>query len=263
MPTRAAVTAWHDTLQQCHARLRYKTASIEGARVRDQRASLLQSTPIDCSHLLRVKRMPEPSRFRILLSRSRAWSSLLLLAPIATAAAFTRPYLRFDGLPEYFVEALAWIVFLAGACFRWWATLYIGGRKTKQLVSDGPYSICRNPIYLGTVLLTLSVAIFLQSVTLFIATLAVTVFYLTITVPIEEARLKSKHGRAFEEYCRRTPKFLPRFSLYRTPQELQVRLVGIRAEFLRMLQWSSIPLICYLVEHLRMLPNWPTPFFLP
>jgi protein-S-isoprenylcysteine O-methyltransferase Ste14 len=35
---------------------------------------------------------------------------------------------------------------------RLWCTLYIGNRKSVQLVMDGPYSLCRNPLYTASIL---------------------------------------------------------------------------------------------------------------
>lgn len=197
------------------------------------------------------------------LARSRAWIALVLLAPVALAAVLTQPHFGFEGLPEYAIETTAWITFFAGACLRWWATLFIGGRKMGELITEGPYSMCRNPLYLGTLLIAFSVAIFLQSLTLLLAMLVVGAIYLWITVPIEERRLRKIHGERFTGYCQRVPRVIPNFSLYTSPTELNVRLVGIRAEFLRMLQWSGVPILCYFIEHLRMLPWWPTPLTLP
>lgn len=201
------------------------------------------------------------------LARSRAWIALVLLAPAALAAVLTRPAFGFDGWQEHAVEfameTIAWLLFFAGASLRWWATLFIGGRKIGELVTAGPYSMCRNPLYLGTLLIAFSVAFFLQSLTLLVALIVVGALYLWITVPIEERRLRKLHGERFTAYCERVPRFLPNFALYHSPAELNVRLVGIRAEFLRMLQWSTVPLVCYLIGQLQTFPWWPTPLTLP
>jgi protein-S-isoprenylcysteine O-methyltransferase Ste14 len=40
------------------------------------------------------------------------------------------------------------VILLAIASFgRIWCSLYIGGFKTNSLISGGPYSLCRNPLY--------------------------------------------------------------------------------------------------------------------
>ncbi len=197
------------------------------------------------------------------VARSRAWIALVLLAPVAIAALFSQPHFGYEGLQEYAVEVAAWMIFIAGASLRWWATLFIGGRKMGELITQGPYSMCRNPLYLGTLLIAFSVAIFLQSLTLLLAMFVVGAIYLWITVPIEERRLLAIHGERFTTYCQQVPRLLPNFALYTAPPELNVRLVGIRAEFLRMLQWAGVPILCYFIEHLRMLPWWPTPLHLP
>lgn len=201
--------------------------------------------------------------WRLFLARSRAWMAIVILAPTAVGAAFTQPHLRFDGLAEFGVEFIAWLLFLAGASLRWWATLFIGGRKEQELVTAGPYSICRNPLYLGTFLMTLSVGMFLQSISLCAAMFLVSWAYLLITVPVEEHRLATLYGDRFRLYCESTPRFFPRFASFQSPGELTVRLEGLRAEARRMLQWMWIPAICYMIEHLRMLPWWPTPISLP
>lgn len=187
----------------------------------------------------------------------------MLLAPIAVSAVLTRPHLEFEGIAEFSLEILAWVLFFAGGCLRWWATLFIGGRKIEELVTEGPYSMCRNPLYVGTLLMAFSVAVFLQSLTLFAAIVVVGAFYLWITVPIEERKLQNVYGDRFTAYCNRVPRVFPNPWLYTAPDVINVRMGGIRAEFLRMLQWSGLPLICYFVEHLRMLPWWPTPLSLP
>ena len=80
----------------------------------------------------------------------------------------TAPPIPKGSWPDLLFTSLAWMLFIAGAALRFWSTLYIGGRKLggrKQngVVTEGPYSLCRNPLYLGTFLLGLSAACFLQS----------------------------------------------------------------------------------------------------
>jgi hypothetical protein len=123
--------------------------------------------------------------------------------------------------------------------------------------------MCRNPLYLGTLLMTLSVGFFLQSLSLFLAVCIVALGYILITVPIEEQKLASLYGPAFDTYRRRVPCLFPNPFLLREPEEILVLPTGIRAEFKRSLQYASIPLVCYFIEHLRMLPAWPTPLVLP
>jgi hypothetical protein len=46
--------------------------------------------------------------------------------------------------------------------------------------------------------------------------------------------------------------------MYNAPAEVRVRLDGLQSELRRMCQWATIPILCYLIEHLRMLPEWPS-----
>jgi len=52
-------------------------------------------------------------------------------------------------------EAMRWLgAALIFVCVsgRTWCTLYIGGRKNHELVTAGPYSVCRNPLYVFSII---------------------------------------------------------------------------------------------------------------
>src|SRR6266545_8257978 len=89
---------------------------------------------------------------------------VVLLTPAAVVTVLADPLVAPDSWLDIAVDALAWVAFIAGAGLRFWATLYIGGRKSDFAVNEGPYSICRHPLYLGSVLLVLSGALFLKSI---------------------------------------------------------------------------------------------------
>src|SRR5580704_15985945 len=117
--------------------------------------------------------------------RRRAAIGLLILAPFAMAAVFSRPWLDSTSLGGLACTTVGWLLFLTGGVFRLWATLHIGGRKGRIVVDDGPYSLTRNPLYFGIFLMTLSVAAFLQSVALALGLMLAASSYLRVTVESE------------------------------------------------------------------------------
>jgi protein-S-isoprenylcysteine O-methyltransferase Ste14 len=197
------------------------------------------------------------------LVRSRAWIAILLLAPFGAASLVSWPLVREHSLLASLFTAVAWLVFLTGVAFRWWATLHIAGRKNECLVSSGPYSICRNPLYLGTSLITLAIAFYLQSVT-FAAGVAVTfLFYLAVTVRDEERRLRKRFGDVYDRYCQDVPRFLPRLRRPDSPLLLEVSGLGLTKELHRAARYVWLPLLAQSIAHLRMETWWPHWWTLP
>jgi protein-S-isoprenylcysteine O-methyltransferase Ste14 len=196
-------------------------------------------------------------------ARSRGWIGIFLLAPFCLAALFSRPLSLEGSWTDFLFDQLAWFMFFAGAAFRWWSTLYIGGRKTADLICEGPYSLCRNPLYVGTFLMVVSMAVFLESLTLAAGLVLASWIYLSTTVPVEERRLRERFGAKFDKYCQEVPRFFPRITSFQSAPMIEVRLNGLFSEGIRTARWIWIPLLCLLVEQLRSQPNWPHLFRLP
>lgn len=203
------------------------------------------------------------SRRRNWWVRSRAWIAILIIAPFALAAVVSPPPAVEGTWIDNGFDFVGWILFMVGAGFRWWATLYIGGRKLDMVVAEGPYSICRNPLYVGTFLMTLGIAFFLESLTFAIGIAAATTFYLSVTVSAEEIMLREKFGQKFVEYCRRVPRFWPRLRNFQTSAQLPVNIRGLRAEAVRCARWIWVPVLCEVVTHLRTEAWWPRLLHLP
>ncbi|MBI2926001.1 MAG: isoprenylcysteine carboxylmethyltransferase family protein [Verrucomicrobia bacterium] len=140
---------------------------------------------------------------------------------------------------------------------RFWSTLYIGGRKRHTLIDDGPYSVCRNPLYLGSFLLALSVGLFLKSFVFAIGLAAMVLIYVMTTVPAEEKDLRAILGAAYEDYCRRVPRFWPRFGLFHTEALVEVKMQFVWVEVKRMFVWVWLPILGELIGFLRGQPWWP------
>ena len=86
-----------------------------------------------------------------------------------------------------------------------------GGRVyADDLVTEGIYSHCRNPMYVGNVLITLGVALASNSLTTLVVALPLVALAYAAITAAEEQFLREKFGAAFEAYCRDVPRWLPR-----------------------------------------------------
>ena len=106
---------------------------------------------------------------------------------------------------------------------RAWCTLYIGGRKKAEVVDRGPYSVSRNPLYLFSFIGAFGIGAQSGSLVIGAAFVAAAVLVFHFTVRREEAFLLREFGEGYARYFARTPRFWPRFSLWRDADELSVR----------------------------------------
>ena len=183
--------------------------------------------------------------------RGRAVIGLTVLLPFAVAAVLLPPCAERGSPGAIAWDSVGWVLLLAGTAVRFWATLYLGGHKGHCLISEGPYSVCRNPLYLGTFLITLSIAAFVQSPVFALGITLALLAYLPPTVAFEESQLRERLGPDYVEYCRRVPRFWPRWSGFRSRPTIDLDLHALRIECIRAARWAAIPIIAQLVSYLR------------
>lgn len=124
---------------------------------------------------------------------------------------------------------LTGLVLLAAAAFgRVWCLVFIAGKKDDILVTDGPYSVVRNPLYFFSFLGVVGFGLAVENPLLAILLAVLFGLYYSFVVKIEERFLASHFGPAFQEYFARTPRWFPNFRLFREPQTVTVSPVKIR-----------------------------------
>jgi protein-S-isoprenylcysteine O-methyltransferase Ste14 len=109
---------------------------------------------------------------------------------------------------------------IAGILFAWWS-IYVQltiGRgtpvpvmATQQLIIQKPYTYCRNPMALGTIVVYLGAAILLGSISALGIVLACAVLLLLYIKFLEEKEMELRFGAAYREYRKQTPFIIPRF----------------------------------------------------
>lgn len=159
-----------------------------------------------------------------------------------------------------FIEPVGALLIIAGVLGRFWAILYIGGRKNKMVMMDGPYSICRHPLYLFSTMATFGLGLILGSVVLALLLGGITFTVLMMTAEKEEAFLISEFGEIYRGYAARTPLIIPHPALFKTPPTIDVSLSHLRVNLSDALVFLAfIPLaegISYL-QDLALLPKIP------
>lgn len=113
------------------------------------------------------------------------------------------------------VTGLAILCAAAGAALRVWGTAYLGSTvvlsgsmHADALMAAGPYRLLRNPLYLGTWIFSLGVAILMPPSGALFFVIAMGIFYLRLIME-EEDFLAEQMGAPYDEYRRRVPRVLP------------------------------------------------------
>ena len=125
--------------------------------------------------------------------------------------------------PHPFLAGIAIFCIIDGLTLSIWAILYMRrvgdgnpmdafghevAPRTKHLMTDGPYRLSRNPMLTGIFVYLIGCCIWLwtwQSVLVFIVFVAI----MLVQVRTEEERLRRDFGEEYEEYCKKTGRFLP------------------------------------------------------
>jgi protein-S-isoprenylcysteine O-methyltransferase Ste14 len=113
------------------------------------------------------------------------------------------------------VLALALLLIGLGAALRVWGTAYVSagvvhsrGMHGGAMLADGPYRRTRNPLYLGTLLHTLGLAILMRPSAAILVIALIWVLQIRLALA-EEPFLAERFGAPYLEYMARVPRFIP------------------------------------------------------
>ncbi|MCC6415618.1 MAG: isoprenylcysteine carboxylmethyltransferase family protein [Opitutaceae bacterium] len=149
------------------------------------------------------------------------------------------------------LEIVGLLLIIAAVLGRIWCALYIAGRKNTELCCDGPYSVCRNPLYVFSFFGVVGLALVARSAPLGLIIAPIFWGYHHFVISSEETRLRELFGEAYNKYYREVPRLWPSFRLYWSRPSLVIdpRVIG-RA--LSEVAWFLIAVACLeIVEHMR------------
>lgn len=135
------------------------------------------------------------------------------------------------GLGEDMLELTGLAGVLVSAFGRAWTSVYIAGYKTGTLISCGPYSVTRNPLYFFSMIGAIGIGLGSGSFLLLALVIILFGLYYPKVILKEEEHLKQIHGPEFVSYMERVPRFFPKISLYFEPDSYVVNTKQLRRAF--------------------------------
>jgi protein-S-isoprenylcysteine O-methyltransferase Ste14 len=170
---------------------------------------------------------------------------LLFLPAFLFAVVSQHVYVE-DGFWDTTLEVVSFLLLMIAALGRAWASAYISGRKTQELVVDGPYSLTRNPLYFFSLLAYLGAGLAFEKLTVALA--FVVVFWLSHwpTIMAEENKLRNKFGGTYDDYANSVPRFWPRIRRMKLPDSVTFSPVIFNRSVLH----CGFIMLSYLLAHL-------------
>jgi protein-S-isoprenylcysteine O-methyltransferase Ste14 len=150
---------------------------------------------------------------------------------------------------------------ILGFCGRLWCLSYIAGRKKKVLVTEGPYSLCRHPLYFFSLVGGIGLGLCTETLSapiLFV--LAFTVYYPHV-IRTEDNFLRANFPD-YEDYRKRVPLFFPSWSNFAEGQ-VMIHSSDLRKEIFGTGCFLSCIGAFELIETLHRIEVLPTYFLIP
>lgn len=165
------------------------------------------------------------ARYRIGISR--ALFVLVIALVLLTRHAWPDP-----GLWTGVSGTLGFVALITAALGRLWCSIYICGFKTKRVISDGPYSVVRNPLYVFSLIGAVGLGLVTHSLVVVALMLVLFGGIYPSTVGNEEKRLEAALGEEYLDYKARTPRFLPDFSKFSNVDTYTINVPQLQNAFL-------------------------------
>lgn len=112
---------------------------------------------------------------------------------------------------------------VVGEMIRLWSAGYLS--KLRKLVTAGPFALCRNPLYVGSFLITSGYLVMCGRLDAWIIGIALFWAFHGGAIAHEERLLGKKFGGQFRVYCQSVPRFIPRLRSLRGEGEFSLRML--------------------------------------
>jgi len=190
------------------------------------------------------------------VERHQLWLRLVWWTAFFTTLLTTKPSIDNAGVHEA-ITLVAWALVSTAIAGQLWCRLYLlRCRKSKYLRQLGPYSLCRNPLYVFAFLGGMGIAVASDREVLMILFPLLFWGYYILVIRAEERRLSALFGGEYAAYCARVPRIIPRFKNYSAPETMPVTVDHYLRLIVKSMGWVWMILAVQLIEIWRSGSPW-------
>ncbi len=161
------------------------------------------------------------------------------------------------------ISIIGFIMVILCTFGRLWTLTYISGHKTADLITVGPYSMVRNPLYFFSLIGAIGIGLTSKNLLVLGMIVIMFLFYYPFVIRAEERGLEKVHGDAFLKFRESVPMFLPRFSQYHTPEFYEISAKHFRRSFFSVVWFPLIYMIVLVIDVLHGFDLLPVLFRIP
>lgn len=167
-----------------------------------------------------------------LVKKKRVFFTRIFVAAVGVLILFSGS--QWEVVELYSTTLFAFGAVLVGVATvgRLWCNLYICGRKSSELITAGPYSMCRNPLYFFSLVGAVGLGLTTETISFALLFFVVFSIYYPFVIRAEEKRLSEIHGAEYQQYRKEVPSFIPALKRLREPDEYVVKVKLFRKRLL-------------------------------
>lgn len=156
------------------------------------------------------------------LNRSRILFSKISFVMMFVIILFSREYWRDEALLHELLDLAGYILIAVCVLGRVYTTAFLGGFKNKTLITHGPFSLVRNPLYFFSLVGVFGISLMSNHLSVIVAIPVIfTVMYHSL-IKREEAFLLEEFGDSYRQFMLSTPRLFPSFKNYHAPETVQM-----------------------------------------
>jgi len=182
------------------------------------------------------------------LNQTRMRDSRLLVLFSILVILCTNSLIGPDELTHEILEYLGSFLVAVCALGRVYTTAFLGGHKNQTLITHGPFSVVRNPLYFLSFIGMCGIAMISGYLILMIVLPLGFFFLYHFLIQREEGFLRESFGQAYTDYCAKTPRFFPNFKLYNVPETTILVPDYLKKAYADAIWWFLAWPACELIE---------------